>query len=318
MKVILSCKVDSLAVLDQPFKLSINNKEVAFGIGDKGIWNSITVTAKVTDPSKVKWGLEPVVPLTPEHAPQNVNAEVGKELYHEIISDIQSLESTLALFFPLRHIRWANNTLNVQWEEGDPPNPPDWGPLFNVNVGRAERKPVPVTINEFQSFALLSTTYRSINVAQSFWREGSNEFERGNFINAFYNFYFVLEGLYANGKWRTGQVLAEFKNNTELCESVNLFLKESHPEMHIRQVAAMLITKHKKPDVEGFLFLVVHTRGELHHVADSPHKIQPSPFVQDEFEGLADVVRFLSRRALLNAMMRITERDNARRRKRTL
>ena len=73
----------------------------------------------------------------------------------------------------------------------------------------------------------------------SFWREGSNDFEEGHFINAFYNFYFVLEGMYADGKFKTDPVVAEFKKSAELRQSLGRFVNTGSPINYIRQVTAM-------------------------------------------------------------------------------
>jgi hypothetical protein len=142
-------------------------------------------------------------------------------------------------------------------------------------------------------------------VALSFWREGSNEFEEGHFINAFYNYYFVLEGLYAKGKFKTDAVLAEFRKNPEFRESLEMFLKDGQPLNQIAQVTDMLTRRTFSRDVDGILKLIVHTRGDLHHFADNPNKTQPSPFDQHRFEGLSSIMRFVSRRALMSSMMHI-------------
>jgi hypothetical protein len=42
--------------------------------------------------------------------------------------------------------------------------------------------------------------YSSMIVLIAFFREGKNDYIEQKFINAFFNFYFVLEGMFGNGK----------------------------------------------------------------------------------------------------------------------
>lgn len=286
-------------------RMVLNGRSVEFGVGEDGLWTSVTVTAQISDMSKVKWGLEPVVPSFPNQGPVNIHANFDPELYDQIRKDIQNLESSIALMFPLRRIHWESPTLNIIFESPQEQNRPDWSALMDFKPGRGKRAPARVKDDAFQSFALLSTRHSRIAVVLSFWREGSNEFEEGNFINAFYNFFFVLEGMYANGKFRTDAVLSEFSKNAELRESVDMFLKSGQPLNHIEQVTKMLTTRRMPTDATGMMKLIVYTRGDLHHFADNPNKIQPSLFQQDQFEGLASIMRFISRRALLNRMMAV-------------
>ena len=116
-------------------------------------------------------------------------------LYEQIRKDLQNLESSIALMFPLRRIHWESPTLNIIFENPTEENPPNWSPLADFKPGRSKRQLVQPLDEDFQSFALLSTRHGRIAAVLSFWREGSNDFEEGHFINAFYNFYFVLEGI---------------------------------------------------------------------------------------------------------------------------
>jgi len=206
---------------------------------------------------------------------------------------------------PLRRIYWESAAVNVVFEGPDEQNPPDWAPLIDFRPKRSKRQPAPVDTEVFQTFALLSTRHGSIAVILSFWREGSNEFEEGNFINAFYNYYFVLEGLYANKKFKSKEVLTEFKRQSGLRESVDMFLKQDTPVPHMIQVTNMLDARKFSRDIDGLIALIVYTRGDLHHFVDNPNRLQPSLFAQNQFEGLSSLMRFVSRRALMTRMIEV-------------
>ena len=72
----------------------------------------------------------------------------------------------------------------------------------------------------FPCFGLAAIPHH-LTTIESFWREGENEMFAGRFINAFYNFYFVLEGLYGNRKWRNDDLEAEFNASAELKASLD-------------------------------------------------------------------------------------------------
>jgi hypothetical protein len=58
-------------------------------------------------------------------------------------------------------------------------------------------------------------------------------------------------------------------------------------------------------DIDGLIALLVYTRGDLHHFADNPNRVQPSLFAQNQFEGISSLMRFISRWALMTKMMAV-------------
>jgi len=116
--------VDSAIILSAAAVMTLNSRRVDFGVDSNRVWNSVTITAQVLDISKVKWGLEPVVHPSPNHAPVNVHANFDPALYEQIRKDMQNLESSIALMFPLRRIHWESPTLNIVSENPTEENPP--------------------------------------------------------------------------------------------------------------------------------------------------------------------------------------------------
>jgi hypothetical protein len=51
---------------------------------------------------------------------------------------------------------------------------------------------------------------RDLSETMAFCREGISDINTFRYITAFFSFYFVIEGLYANGKWRLNEVTAEY------------------------------------------------------------------------------------------------------------
>jgi len=59
----------------------------------------------------------------------------------------------------------------------------------------------------------------------AFVREATNEFFAFRYINAFYGYYFVLEGLYSAGRWRNHEVAQAFASSPPFAKSVEWCLK---------------------------------------------------------------------------------------------
>jgi hypothetical protein len=311
VKFVLECDAHSNTILPRPLEIKTPARVFLINVNHEGLVNGIKVTADVPDPLKFRWGLEPVPePRSPSVAPFNVHANYDQELYSSIVSDLQCLEATLGLMFGLRKVHWEHPTISVIFE-AEAENHAGLAGLSSVKAGRGDPKPIKPDPQAFAAFAALSFNYRSIVVAQSFWRQGESDLDEGKFINAFFNYYFALEGLYGNGKTKNYQVLEEFKRSAELRESIERHLSEKQPMQFIYQVKAMLDRRKKGPDADGLLSLLVWTRGDLHHFANNPNKVGGSPLSHEGYEGIAMLARYLSRRGLLAQMERLNRQANA-------
>ena len=160
-------------------------------------------------------------------APYTVRGEFDKELFEGIIADIQALESTLSVFFSIKQIDWRHPILNVEFDPGDWRDPA-WGSLNNVHVNRGKLSPDRPEEKAFAQIAFMGLASHHLATIESFWREGQNELYAGRYINAFYNFFFVLEGLYGHGKYND-KLEGEFKNSIELRGSIDAYLASDQP-----------------------------------------------------------------------------------------
>ena len=245
-----------------------------------------------------------------------VRATSDPELVKSVINDLQCFESTLAVYFPLWSIDWRYATMSVVFEEGDERDP-TWGSLKKLRISRPQLQPERIPENVFEFASLQAFSSESLVIVQSFWREGRNEVRAGRFINAFFNYYFILEGLYGDGKTRNDAIKAKFKGSVELRSFIGQYLRDKHEESHIEQVGAMLLTANPNlefrfetiasPDV--FIELLVSTRGKLHHFSNNPNRPEGSPLGHDQYEGIAIFAQYVAHKALLAAARKL--RDQA-------
>ncbi len=102
-----------------------------------------------------------------------------------------------------------------------------------------------------------------------FFRKGRNDFLERRYIDAIYDFYFVLETLFGNGKTKNVHVATEFKQSTELVNFAADVLKNAEMSILRRGGRKNLIdtfrAKYAGKSPEEFLDSIVLLRGFLHH-----------------------------------------------------
>ena len=163
----------------------------------------------------------------------------------------------------------------------------------------------------FKTVIETKNRYSSLTIPKAFWREGINEFNSFRYINAFYNFYFILEGLYGNRKTKNDGVETEFKKSSEFRELIKWIINEidSSPK-HKDKINKMLKYRNKSLDEEGIIDLIIKTRGSLHHFANTDQIVQGTPFNQNDFESIAWVTLGLANHAITKKILHINLRNS--------
>jgi hypothetical protein len=301
MKLRVKCDVQSEVVLQRRLEFKASDRTFAFDIDTKGIWNSLTVLADVRDPSKVRWGtLDVESPRAPNQAPFNIVGNIEPQLFDSVIAEIQMLESALSLFVPLRQINWRYPEFEPVFEDGE-----GRSDLGAVRVSRGKIGPQKIVEEAFVSIVGIGLKAQSLTVVASFWREGENDWVAGKFINAFFNYYFVLEGLYGNRKTKNRHIEAEMLKSPALLTQIENFNRGQHPVQHLKQLATMLNVT-TIPTAEELVGLLVSTRGMLHHFQDNPNREQGSPLFHTKYEGIAYLARQLAHGSILELICKIT------------
>ena len=294
MKLRVKCEVQSDVILRRRLEFKANGKAFAFEVDAKGIWNSLTVLAEVGDPSKVRWStLDVVGTVAPNQAPFNIVGSIEPQFLDGVIADIQTLESALSVFMPLRQINWRYPEYEPVFEHGE-----ERSDLGAVRVSRVKVPAQKISEEALVSIVGIGLKAQSLTMVASFWREGENDWVAGKFINAFFNYYFALEGLYSNRKTKNRDVEAEMLKSAELLDQIEKFNAGQHPVQHLKQLATMLDLA-TTPTAEELVGLLVSTRGKLHHFQNNPNREQGSPLVHNKYEGITYLARHLAHRSIL-------------------
>ncbi len=296
MKLKITCAVRSEVILQRRLEFEADGKKFAFEVDGKGVWTAITITADIKDPSKVRWGTEPVEgSLAPQQAPYRVVGEFEPGLFEGVVADVQCLESALSLYMPVRQIDWRYPEMEVLFEDGEARM---LGHLGAARFSRGRIPPQKIPEQTFVAVVGIGLRAHDITVVTSFWREGEDDWVAGEFINAFFNYYFVLEGLYGNKKTQNRHIEAEMLKSPGLLTQIDKFTHADHPVQHLKQLARMLRVT-KAPTASDLIRLLVSTRGKLHHFQNNSNREQGSPLAHDNYEGIGYLARQLAHGSLL-------------------
>jgi hypothetical protein len=100
----------------------------------------------------------------------------------------------------------------------------------------------------------------------NFFRRGCRDIEDRQYVDAICDFYFVLETLFSNGKFKTQAVVEEFLGSPELCAAVDLLLTNPGPTLTTsKTLVAEFVRNYGRLSREKLLEKLVERRGFLHH-----------------------------------------------------
>lgn len=225
-----------------------------------------------------------------------------------LVARLQTVESNLAFATggALQRINWDEHEQQVI------PENEDEKALVEIPcISRTSYYPhlsARLTQNCAESLLLHAPKYESLCVPKAFWREGMNAFTTFQYVRAFYDFYFVLEGFYANGKTGKGPVLKEFSKSQEFADIVKHTMKSITTHLrHTENLQRKLDEENCGFDVAGLQELLFLVRGNLHHYSRRKPRLQGTPFQQKHFETIAWVAMHLATLAIGYREARISQ-----------
>ena len=230
-----------------------------------------------------------------------------RDFARSVRKELQLFESNFAFIYdehPLDKVRWE------RWQEEFIADTEEEKPRIKIlgfGVGRKQPpRPVVVEHRILQNCFKYSPRYESLMIPMGFYREGMTAFQEERYVPAFYNFYFVIEDFFANGKTSEAQVLKEFESSDRLREFIEQGLKNfsgNHP--HDRNLRRFMEEEKCGFDVPGMMKFLFRIRGNLHHYFGKSPRPHATPFNQDDFEVVALLTMFLSGSTILRRVMDI-------------
>jgi hypothetical protein len=248
--------------LKDSFPLFSNDVEYGVETDSDGVVTSISVTYPANDP--LLW---PSIAKDPEpgvaasiamHSPSLERAQQA----------IRTAEGILA-FFGLEQIAWGNP------EEIYLPESDEERQALSVHrMSRSTRKITaldtePLSFDIFGRALLRAENLSQHEIPLAFFRKGKNDTCENRHIEACLDFLFMLETLFANGKFKSSQVVAEYTSSKTLLDAVYkttqdgdlLKIAQHRGALHRKRLSEEYMARTPVQVAESF----VELRGKLHH-----------------------------------------------------
>ncbi|MFN0140003.1 MAG: hypothetical protein ACKVQW_07935 [Pyrinomonadaceae bacterium] len=163
----------------------------------------------------------PSVVLTPDDqkSQATIRADAGPG-FEMLQNEVRAIEGGLCM--------WGVESINVDEPEiqfiADNPVEAAAIDIESFSISKGERDPTTFDAAEpalYIRTVMISKALEEIEMALNFYRRGRADCRKGKYIEGIYNLYFVLEHLFANGKYGESGVLKEFEKSPELQRAID-------------------------------------------------------------------------------------------------
>lgn len=287
----LTAATESHALLKRPFLLEWGPYVLDLHADEDDLLSEVVAQKTIPDIPEN----EPRLVVYKEKPPEKPDVRLGTKSsdanphVQDLYALLQYFESLGGFWFGIDWVDWREPRMECVRvsASGERTTLMDW----NVHSDyRAE----PREIDAAQLAKVLAqrSEYEYLLIPLSFFREGKLDFESTAYINAFFNFYFFLEGLYGNGKWRGKPIADEFKKSRHVKDAIAETIRrlnEPEWERHRLNLDEFLRVSGKDFSVDGLIDFIVHLRGKLHHFSLKNTTIVGHPLNQSTFRTPAFV-----------------------------
>jgi hypothetical protein len=223
------------------------------------------------------------------------------------VEQLQVLESNLSFAFhhsPIRRIRWDRPSISLI-----PENDRESSRVNTWDFVLARSFPhEPCRIREagFREMMTEAPRFESLAVLKAFLREGKNDFRDLRFVHAFYSFFFVIEGLFADGHSKKSKMLQAFSESKELRLATQITLDVLAKDTDAYQTFQHIFAQRQLAlDHKGVWTFLVNTRGQLHHYSLKSSQRVDTPFSHEQFEKPALLAMLLAGQSVSARIMTI-------------
>ena len=125
-----------------------------------------------------------------------------------------------------------------------------------------------------------------VELPLSFFRQGRIAYGERKYIDAIYQFYFMFETMFGNGKIKKTAIKKEFKISTELRAAAEDFLKSGSGPFLSVDLAKQVRAKFEGFDADRLIAYMVDLRGLLHHHTSKRIMWHPSTPAQYSLDAM--------------------------------
>jgi hypothetical protein len=254
----------------------------------------VRIISDVDDPEKYSFHKTETAPDGTYQVTRNFEEHIQQKL----IRELQTLESLLGVLGNIKRVYWNKATFEYYPETEAEFKRFNILPAFFFSHEIPMDDPVLLPITDLAPYLRHIDKLNGIAAPMSFYREAKAEYSAGRYINSFFSSYFVIEGLFGNGKFKKKDVVRELTGSQIFSGFVQTYLDEvaQNHDLDEGMTKDQLLAELKKANqpftVEGLVKLIVETRGRLHHFSIASTQAQGTPFNHLDYKGIS-LVTFL-------------------------
>lgn len=132
------------------------------------------------------------------------------------------------------------------------------------------KSPKRLTNSNLSNIVIYRRQLKDIYIPFTYFKEGQRFFDNFNYYFAYINFFMMLEYCFADGKFKTADVIKNFKEARLLRMCILEFLALNRINIGDKATEALkkeCNRRNKQYDVDGLIYLFVMLRGELSHAS---------------------------------------------------
>jgi len=261
--------------------------------------NKVSIQSRVND-------FKHYIPVLEDGENDSITVQFPKEDFiTEQIKILQHIESFGALDLGISEINWSNPI--IKWI----PENEEEQLLVPLTTYRRtiQYEPIKmqVTAGWLQQTLLHRNQVSNLVLPLSFFRKGMNLYYRLEYSEAYVNFFFMLEGLFADGKTETKKVITLFTSSDIMVYAINETLKSLNEESNINHkqwLEKYLKNKAKDISIQSICFMLTDKRGSLSHFSIKNSVRQRNNFQEKESHSPAFIIMMICRFASIKLRLR--------------
>lgn len=141
--------------------------------------------------------------------------------------------------------------------------------MFSISRKRGKSPPQGMpcsSIDMFVRSVLTSSDLRETETPLNFYRRGRQDVYEERYIEAIYDLYFMIEYLFAEGKFKKNDVIDRFLSSAELIAAIEAAKRSADPKIVVNTSLMSEFTKnYQTASTRGVIEHFVALRGFLHH-----------------------------------------------------
>lgn len=192
------------------------------------------------------------------------NVKVNHPLYDEALQILRVTEGLLSLY-GMKGIDFEH--IKIEWipesnEEKDSLIIP------SMTFQYTDRSLEETTETPFDLIAralLAAPNSFDTEIPLTFYRRATNDIRERRYIEAFFDFYFMLECLFGNGKTKNHAIEEEFRKSLKLTDAINKTIAAFRPPQGEPALEKYFADNYKGKSPDQIIERIISVRGFLHH-----------------------------------------------------